>query len=66
MTTLSNNFTFHDPSEPDYFCIVETETGRIFQAHTDAEKTIRKMVALNEDSPHSSFTIKINYVELYR
>ena len=53
----------HDPSEPDYFCIVEVETGRIFQVHWDAEKTIRKVEALNEDSPHSSFTIKINYYE---
>jgi hypothetical protein len=52
-----------NPSEPDIFCIVEVETGRIFQVHWDAEKTIRKMEALNEDSPHSSFTIKINYHE---
>tara|TARA_R110002096_G_scaffold205045_1_gene390853 strand:- start:205 stop:432 length:228 start_codon:yes stop_codon:yes gene_type:complete len=75
MSTLSNNFQFHDPKEPDTFSVVELKTGRIYEAYADAEKAVRTMAFLNEKFRDINdeetyltdvYVIKINYYELYR
>tara|TARA_R110002153_G_C12889179_1_gene450615 strand:- start:121 stop:348 length:228 start_codon:yes stop_codon:yes gene_type:complete len=75
MSTLSNNFQFHDPKEPDTFSVVELKTGRSYEAYADAEKAVRTMAFLNEKFRDINdeetyltdvYVIKINYYELYR